>query len=133
MRWRAAVLPLLLLCLSLRAGIPAGWMPMFGPEGVSIMLCPGWDGTASADRHAMAMGGDHADPASHDPDKSSHSNNDRPCAFSVVAGSDPGPSLATVAPPIAVAEAPFMQARTVWADRSPSAPPPPSTGPPIPA
>jgi hypothetical protein len=108
-------------------------MPAFGPGGVSIMLCPGWDGAVGADQHAMAMGGGDAHPASHHPDKSNHANTDHPCAFSVVAGSDPGSALPPATALIASAEAPYIQARTVWADRSLSAPPPPSTGPPIPA
>jgi hypothetical protein len=132
MRWRIAVLPLLLVCLALRTAFPAGWMPMFGPDGVSIMLCPGWDGASGADQQSMEMAG-HADRASHAPDKSNHPASDHPCAFSVVAASDPVAALTAVAPPLVKGEAPFVQARIVWADRSLSAPPPPSTGPPIPA
>jgi hypothetical protein len=107
-------------------------MPMFGPGGVSIMLCPGWDGGNSANQHAMAMGG-HGQSNSHDQDRSNHANSDHPCAFSVVAGSDPGPALEAVAAPVAKAEPIYVQARALWVERSLSAPPPPSTGPPIPA
>jgi hypothetical protein len=105
-------------------------MPMFGPGGVSIMLCPGWDGGDSPNQHAMAMGG-HGQSNSHDQDESNHANSDHPCAFSAVAGIDPGPALAAVAAPIAKAESTHSQARAVRFDRSLSAPPPPSTGPPI--
>lgn len=133
MPWRAAVLPLLLFCLALRTAFPAGWMPMFGPDGVSIRLCPGWNGAASSVDHTMAMAGGHGDPASPAPDKSNHSNSDHPCAFAVVAASDPEPALPVVDPAAAIPETPFLQAPTGWAAHSLSAPPPPSTGPPIPA
>jgi hypothetical protein len=107
-------------------------MPMFGPGGISIMLCPGWDGGDSANQHAMAMGG-HGQSNSHDHDKSNHANSDHPCAFSVVAGSDPGPALEAVAAPIATVESTHSQAQAVRLGRSLSALPPPSTGPPLPA
>jgi hypothetical protein len=130
MRWRAVVLPLLLLCLALRTAFPSGWMPMFGPDGVSIMLCPGWDGAATTADHTMAMAG-HGQSTSHDQDKSNHANSDHPCAFSVVAGSDPGPFAPAIIPRQSKAEGALVRAPILWNGRSLTAPPPPSTGPPI--
>jgi hypothetical protein len=108
-------------------------MPMFGPDGVSIMLCPGWDGGATSVHHTMAMNGGHTERASHDPEKSDDPTSDHPCAFSVVAGSDPEPFAPAIAPRESRAEILPVRGPIFWTGRSPSAPPPPSTGPPIPA
>jgi len=73
---------LVLPALLLRALIPVGFMPVAGPGGVSIGLCPGDGAMAQIMTHAGHAG--HAAPAGHhpggspDPSAAHHA----PCVFS---------------------------------------------------
>jgi len=82
LRTRRRLALLVLPALLLRALIPVGFMPVTGPGGLSIGLCPGDGAMAQIITHADHAG--HAAPAGHrpggspDPSAAHHA----PCVFS---------------------------------------------------
>jgi len=132
-RWRAAVLPLLLLCFSLRAMIPAGWMPMASADGMVMQPCRGWEARAPLDRKATHMSMAHTTNGgtSHDaPAKSHDTSQDRPCAFSVVAGDVPASAPVGFAA-VEIHPAAIIDPAPAQLQPGIAAPPPFSTGPPL--
>lgn len=129
----AAVLPLLLLCLSLRAMIPAGWMPMADAHGMVMQPCRGWQAMAPLDAKAMHVSlfdaangaGSHHPPAS-----SRDGSQDYPCAFAFVSGDVPSNAAAGVAI-VDVHPAAMVLPPPASIEPGIAAPPPFSTGPPL--
>lgn len=127
-------LALLVLCLSTRALIPAGWMPSFTSHGPALVPCSGFSTAEQSLRGAHSGGGEHAAHVGkgHDhPGKSKHDVAGQPCAFAAAALDLP--SLASSAGHIEL-PAPselFVKPPEVAIGRGLAAPPPPSTGPPI--
>jgi hypothetical protein len=114
------VVALLALALFVRALVPAGWMPVAGPHGVHLALCPDQAPVAHA-APGHHGGGEHGEaPAP-----------DQPCAFAGLGlAADAPPPLLVIAP-ASIAAAPVQVLRTAVAvGRGLAAPPPPATGPP---
>src|SRR5690349_10056541 len=82
------ILPLLLLCVTLRGFIPAGWMPAFDQTGMSLIPCSGVaqpqpEPTAHSGHSMHAM--HHGDSAPQHDGKSKHDMAGQPCAFAASA------------------------------------------------
>ena len=128
-------LPLLLLCLFARGAVPAGWMPAFTDQGVSLILCSGMaeppstqgehsGHNAHADHHQSGSSHDHSG-------KSKHDMAGQPCAFAAAAADLPSPDLSVVPAGLVSSDLPFQRSTAVTVGRGLAAPPPPATGPPI--
>jgi hypothetical protein len=119
---------LFVLALTLRAMVPAGFMVGAAASGApALVLCPGFEPPPPV--HAMAMRG-HAPSHHHDP----AAHREAPCPFAALAAPAVPPSPPLFVPPAALSHQPVTQPRLQAASTLPLvAPPPPATGPPIPA
>ena len=130
---RPTLFLLLGLVFVLKALVPAGWMPVFGPDGVRLQLCGGWDSPSSRIA-AVAATEAHAHHAStpnrDDGDRSHEQSTHQPCTYAAMAMGwlpvDEARVLAPVIPSLMGTSLP-----TVQIGRGLAAPPPPSTGPPV--
>lgn len=119
----------MLVAMAARVLVPAGWMPVAGPAGVTLGLCDG-GAMAPADM-AMAMAASqdrlrHAGVPMHHQGAPDH-----PCAFAGAAASVDVPVLAAL--PVMAAGAVVVPAAVVALvapGRGLAAPPPPSHAPP---
>ncbi|MEZ5742177.1 MAG: hypothetical protein R3D89_00210 [Sphingomonadaceae bacterium] len=125
---------LVVLALLLRAAIPAGWMPVSGPEGITVMLCAG-DGpveivlpVANQSTSPMLSHDGHHDMPGHDNDSSPERE---ACAYALAFGQSldlpPPPALATK-PPVLREEFALIPSGSLTAGSR--RPKPPATGPP---
>ena len=111
---------LIALALLIRALVPTGWMPVAGPDGMHLTLCPG-QGAMAHSMPGMKGGADHRGGALPD----------HPCAFAGL-----GLAADTAPPPLILpnratpAVEPRRDQATVAVGRGLAAPPPPATGPP---
>lgn len=123
---RRLLIVLLAVGLLSRALVPAGWMPVAGASGVLLVPCDG-AGPARAGHHAGVMhhGGRHDAPGNHD--AGSH-----PCVFADVTPALDTPMIAAPFPPAAVPLAFALFRALASVGGGLAAPPPPSTGPPLP-
>lgn len=114
------IVALLALALFVRALVPAGWMPVAGPDGVHFALCP--------DQAPVA----HAAPGHHGGnDHGQAPAPDQPCAFAGLGLAADAPPPAPVILPATIPAMPAQVLRTAVAvGRGLAAPPPPATGPP---
>jgi hypothetical protein len=123
---------LLGLVFVLKALVPAGWMPVFGPDGVRLQLCGGWGGTSDPIA-ASTVTEAHAHQASAssrgDGDRSHEQSTHQPCTYAAMAmGWLPVDEARVPAPVIPSLMGTSLP--TVQVGRGLAAPPPPSTGPP---
>ena len=125
------ILPVLLLCVALRGFIPAGWMPAFDQQGISLIPCSGLTPPqpepAAHEMHAMH----HGDAARQHDGKSKHDTASQPCAFAAFAVDLSREDFGTAFEPLAPAEPIFLPLVAVQVGRGLAAPPPPQTGPPL--
>ena len=137
--WRlnaGALLPVLLLCLLARGIIPAGWMPTFTAQGVSLVLCSGTAVEPASRPSAHNQHGAHADQDSSgkshdDSDKSKHDMANQPCSFAAATVDLPWPDAPAAIFTPTDSDLQFDRFHAVALGRGLAAPPPPSTGPPI--
>ena len=118
---------LVLLAITVRTAVPAGWMPTFDERGFALAPCASW---APAPLDSTAAHRAHADHGPDKPEKSEQDASTQPCAFAALA----------VDVPLAESEAAFaigsasggkiVRHDAVSVGRGLAAPPPPSTGPP---
>ena len=125
----ASVAALLAFALIVKLLVPTGWMPVFGPRGVTLEMCGSYGPPPPALAKAMAQAAHRM--AGHDKhkqhDKQGH---DQPCAYaglSFAALDADAPVALVVDPP---AQALPLMPFAVAIGRGLAAPPPPSTGPP---
>lgn len=119
-RW---LLLLVAAALCVRALVPAGWMPVAGPQGVELALC---DGSGPAMPAAMAMTHGHRGA----PMQHHHGAPDHQCAFAAAAATFAAEWPAG-SPPLPLPHRQPLPVRSpVAVARGLAAPPPPPTGPP---
>jgi hypothetical protein len=123
MRHKALALAVLACALAMRLLVPQGWMPVSDGHGLRFVLC---SGTGPMEM-TMAMPGmaSHHDPSGHD-----RSMQDHPNAFANLGLTLAEPMI--VKPLLLAAVALEPKPLTVAIGRGLAAPPPPSTGPPLP-
>jgi hypothetical protein len=122
-------LAVLACALALRMLVPEGWMPVSDGHGFRITMCTG---TGPMDM-TMAMPGmaAHPDPSGHGPQQPMQ---DHPCTFAHLGLALAEPVLPALAlPPAREAEVIAAKAFAIAIGHGLAAPPPPATGPPIPA
>jgi hypothetical protein len=119
-----------LFALTLRAFVPAGWMPVADQaSGLRLVPCRSWspEPAQTADPHRH-----HPAPGQHGRGHEDREKPDLPCAFAALslsaAGSSPAPDLQAPAP-LARPAAPPAPAHAEHPGLA--APPPPPTGPPF--
>lgn len=125
-RLRPVALTLIALALTMRALIPAGWMPTVGEKGFTITICAG------GEMQTMWMDGQgklhKADPSK----KKDGGSGGQDCPYASLAAAAL-PAMAPGADIVAIAaeqnDAPLPSAVAIG--RGLAAPPPPATGPPL--
>jgi len=120
------------LSLLVRLIVPAGFMPMANAGGApTLVICTGQGPMVMPMPAAMQMAGmaDHQAPADHDGDMANHG-----CFLAAVGGAvDIAVPVAPLPLPFVVAVAQTIQTFVARPGLGLAAPPPPKTGPPIPA
>ena len=132
--WRAravTLLPLLLICLIARGLIPAGWMPSFTQQGVSLVLCSGVTAESVVQPSAHGDHSGHHGTGRDHPDKSKHDMGGQQCSFAAAAVDLPSPVQPADPTDLPAAGQHFAKPQEVAVGQGLAAPPPPSTGPPV--
>jgi hypothetical protein len=117
-----------------RAAVPAGWMPVFGADGVQLVLCDGQGPVQLAPQHHQAAATEHHGHGQHHVPVKQHDGKSSAasgiCVFAATAGLPP-PLKLQLTQPIAAPQPLLAQSLAATSpDRRLIAPPPPSTGPP---
>lgn len=120
----------MLLCvvaLALRLLMPAGWMPVAGPHGITLALCNAQSDPLAAQQARALLA-----EAFPDAPDDEHDADDMPCAFAAVAHAAIAPfeSATALIQPIPTT-LPFIAILDISPGRGLAAPPPPPTGPPL--
>lgn len=118
------------VALCARALIPAGWMPMTGPQGVVLALCDGSGPMLAAMAMPHAMPTKHGDGGGNGGAPAHHDAADHQCPFAAAATIFAMETPAPPVPPLAPRHQPRPTWRSVTVGQGLAAPPPPATGPP---